>query len=328
MKTLAAWWQATRPYSFTASATPVLVGSAVAARGGQFSPLLFAITLVASVAIHAGTNLINDYYDHVRGVDTPQSIGPGGAIQRGLLSPDAVRTGGFALLGLGSVLGLWLVALVGWPILIVGLLSVLAGYAYTGGPLPLGYVGLGDLVVFIFMGPVIVLGAYYVQTRGVSAGALWSSLPVGALVTAILVVNNLRDLTGDRARGKRTLATSIGSIGTRAEYALLVAGAYAAVIAGVLLGRLPLLALLDLRHHAARRRYLEAGAHRDRPEDPHAGGTAGDCPAPPTGRRAARRRVVAAVPRVGLNPTASPARSSRPDAPSSSGNTLLTRITL
>ena len=109
VKTLATWWRATRPYSFTASATPVLVGSAVAARTGQFSPLLFAVTLVASVAIHAGTNMINDYYDHVRGVDTPESIGPGGAIQRGLLSPDAVRAGGLALLGLGSVLGLWLV---------------------------------------------------------------------------------------------------------------------------------------------------------------------------------------------------------------------------
>jgi len=244
VKTLATWWRATRPYSFTASATPVIVGSAVAARTGQFSPLLFAVTLVASVAIHAGTNMINDYYDHVRGVDTPESIGPGGAIQRGLLSPDAVRAGGLALLGLGSVLGLVLVVAAGWPILVIGVLSVLAGYTYTGGPVPFGYMGLGDLVVFLFMGPVIVLGAYYVQTHGVSTGALWSSLPVGALVTAILVVNNLRDLSGDRARGKRTLATTLGPAGTRAEYALCLAGAYVAVIAGVLLGHLPLLALL------------------------------------------------------------------------------------
>jgi len=243
---LATWWQETRPYSFTASATPVLVGSAAAARTGQFSPLLFVVTLVASVAIHAGANLINDYYDHVRGVDTPDSIGPGGAIQRGVLSPAAVRAGGITLLALGSVLGLWLVAVAGWPILVVGVLSVFAAYAYTGGPLPLGYMGLGDAVVFIFMGPVIVLGAYYVQARAVSAGALWSSIPVGALVTAILVVNNLRDLAGDRARGKRTLATALGPAGTRAEYAALIVGAYVALAAGVALGYLPLLALLTL----------------------------------------------------------------------------------
>jgi len=230
---------AVRPYSFTASATPVLVGSAAALRAGRFSPLLFLVTLVASVTIHAGTNLINDYYDHVRGVDTPESVGPSGVIQRGLLSPAAVRTGGLALLGVGSILGLWLVAVVGWPILAVGILSVLAGYAYTGGPLPLGYMGLGDAVVFVFMGPVIVLGAYYVQVRTLSPVAAWASIPISALVTAILVVNNLRDLEEDRARGKRTLATAIGAGGTRVEYGVLLGGAYLALAAGVILHHLP-----------------------------------------------------------------------------------------
>ena len=246
MKRLAVWWQATRPYSFTASATPVFVGSAVAARAGRFSPLLFVVTLAACVAIHAGVNLINDYYDHVRGVDSPDSIGPGGAIQRRLLAPAAVRSGGIALLAFGSALGLGLAIVVGWPILAVGALSVLAGYLYTAGPLPLGYIGLGDAVVFIFMGPVIVLGAYYVQARTVSTGALWSSIPVGALVTAILVVNNLRDLSTDRARGKRTLATALGPGGTRAEYAVLVTGAFAAIAVGTARAHLPLLALLAL----------------------------------------------------------------------------------
>ncbi len=243
---LRTWWVAVRPYSFTASATPVLVGSALALRAGRFSPWLFAVTLIASVAIHAGTNLLNDYYDHVRGVDTAESVGPSGVIQRGLLAPRAVLAGGFAALGAGSLLGLGLAAVAGWPILAVGALSVLAGYAYTGGPLPLGYVGLGDAVVFVFMGPVMVLATYYVQARSAPAAGLWASIPVAALVTAILVVNNLRDLADDRARGKRTLATAIGPAATRLEYAALIVTAYAAVGAGVLVRALPPLSLLAL----------------------------------------------------------------------------------
>jgi 1,4-dihydroxy-2-naphthoate octaprenyltransferase len=253
MASLAIWWRAVRPYSFTASFTPVLVGSASALQGASFPahlasfhPDRFLAALVGAVAIHAGTNLVNDYYDHVRGVDAPTSIGPSGVIQQGLLSARAVLGGGLALFALGGALGLWLVTVVGWPILVVGVASVAAGYAYTGGPLPLGYVGLGDLVVFLFMGPVIVLGAHYTQTGMLSASAVWASLSVGALVTAILVVNNLRDLQGDRTGGKRTLATLLGVSGTRAEYATLIASAYLAIIAGAALGRLPLLALIAL----------------------------------------------------------------------------------
>ncbi|MBI2972435.1 MAG: 1,4-dihydroxy-2-naphthoate octaprenyltransferase [Armatimonadetes bacterium] len=188
------WWRAVRPASFTASATPVLVGAAAAGYGGTFSTTLFAVTLIASVAIHAGTNLANDYYDHVRGVDTPDSPGPSGVIQRGLLSPRSVLRAAFVLFGLGSLLGLWLVIVRGWPILVIGVLGVLAGYAYTGGPLPLGYVGLGDLVVFALMGMATVAGTYFVLTGSISPTAVWAALPVAALVTAILVANNLRDL--------------------------------------------------------------------------------------------------------------------------------------
>lgn len=253
MVSLSVWWRAVRPFSFTASFTPILVGSAAALQSGGFASNLasfhvdrFVAALVGTVAIHAGTNLINDYYDHTRGVDTASSIGPSGVIQQGLLPARAVLVGGLALFTLGGILGLWLVAVVGWPILAVGAASVAAAYAYTGGPLPLGYIGLGDLVVFLFMGPVIVLAACYVQTGAVSAAATWASLPIGGLVTAILVVNNLRDLETDRARGKRTLATFLGRKGTLAEYVGLVAAAYLAIIAGVAVGRLPLLALVTL----------------------------------------------------------------------------------
>ncbi len=241
---LGVWWRAVRPFSLTASATPVLVGTAVAHHNGHFQPGLFLVTFVASVAIQAATNLVNDYYDYVRGVDMPESLGPSGVIRLGLLAPRAVLIGGMTLFALAGLLGLWLVAARGWPILAVGVLSVLAGYAYTAGPLPLGYIGLGDLTVFIFMGPVIVLGADYVQAGTLSATAAWASVPIAALVTAIIVVNNLRDIEDDRQKGKRTLATLLGRGGTRIEYIILLLAAYLSVAVGVALRFLPALALI------------------------------------------------------------------------------------
>lgn len=244
---LAAWWRAARPYSLTAAATPVLVGTAAAARDGRFDGAVFAAAFAGALAIQAGTNMLNDYYDHARGIDSPAGSGlGGGVIQHGLLPPRAVRAGGLALLALGSALGLWLVAVAGWPVLVAGVLSVLAAYGYTGGPLPLGYVGLGDATVAVFMGPVIVLGAYFVQMHGLSAGAGWASVPLATLVTAILVVNNLRDLDEDRRKGKRTFATLIGDRGTRIEYATLVAVAYLAIAAGIAVRALPPLAAAAL----------------------------------------------------------------------------------
>jgi 1,4-dihydroxy-2-naphthoate octaprenyltransferase len=227
----------------TASITPVLAGTAAAVHDGFFRPLVFLAALGGAVAIQAGTNMVNDYYDYARGVDTGTSIGPGGLIQHGLLSPHAVLAGGLALFASGAALGLWLVTVAGWPLLIAGAVSILAGYAYTGGPLPLGYIGLGDLVVLVFMGPVIVLGAYYVEARTLGAAAWWTSVPIAALVTAILVVNNVRDLDGDRRSGKRTFATLIGDRGARLEYALLVVVAYAGIMAGVVLRGVPAAAL-------------------------------------------------------------------------------------
>jgi len=224
--------------------TPVLVGSAVAFAEGYFSAGLFLATLAASVAIHAGVNLVNDYYDHIRGVDTTASIGPSGVIQSGMLSARTVLIGGLVLFAASAVPGVWLIAVRGWIILLLGALSVAAGYAYTGGPLPLGYVGLGDLVVFVFMGIVATVGAYFVQTGSVSAAAVWAAVPVAALVDAILVVNNLRDLQEDRLRGKRTLATFIGRSATRVHFLVLVAGVYLVVAAGVGVGTLPAAALL------------------------------------------------------------------------------------
>ena len=240
------WWRAVRPFAFSASVTPVIVGSAAAYYAGAFHGVLFLITLLAAMSIHAATNLANDYYDHVRGVDAGQPIGPGGAIQQGHLSPRTVIRGAVALFALGGLLGLWLIAVRGWPVILIGVLSVLAGYAYTGGPVPLGYVGLGDVVVFAFMGLVAVGGTYFVHTGTVAATAVWAALPIAALVDGILVVNNLRDLDNDRAKGKRTLATFMGPGATHIHYLALLVFAYAAVIAGVVVGALPALTLLVL----------------------------------------------------------------------------------
>jgi 1,4-dihydroxy-2-naphthoate octaprenyltransferase len=252
------WWRAVRPFSFTASMTPVLVGTAVAFASGPVSVGLFAATLVASVAIHAGANLSNDYYDHVRGVDTVDAIGPSGVIQRGWLSPQAMHTGALVLFACGAVAGVGIIAVRGPIILLLGALSVAAGYAYTGGPLPLGYLGLGDLVVVIFMGGVITVGTYFVQTGGISAAAMWVSVPIAALVDAILVANNLRDIEGDRARSKRTLAVVLGTAGTRIHYLALLVGAYAAVVAGVALRGLPVWALATVLTIPLARRTWEA----------------------------------------------------------------------
>lgn len=243
---LAVWWRAARPFSLTASATPVLVGSAAAFRDTAFHPGLFLAAVIASMAIQAATNMMNEYYDHARSVDRPGSLGPSGVILRGQLSPRAVLIGGLALFVLAGLLGILLVIAAGWPILVVGVLSVLVGYAYTGGPWPLGYVGLGDLAVFIFMGPVIVLGAYYVQAHAISRAVIWASVPIAALVTAILVVNNLRDLDDDRRAGKRTLATFLGDRSTRVEFVGLVIVAYLSTAIGIGVRSLPPTAALVL----------------------------------------------------------------------------------
>lgn len=223
------WVQAVRVPSLTASVVPILVGSALALVDRSFDLLLWAAMVGASVACHAGANLANDYYDHVRGIDTADSLRPSKVIQQGMLSARAVRTGMVVTFGLATLLGLPIVAATGWPILVLALLSLGAAYAYTGGPKPLGYVALGEVTVFLFMGPVMVGGAYYVLARRLTTDALLLSLPIGLLAAAILHANNVRDIPFDRAAGKRTLANLLGRRAANAEYAFLLVAAYAAI---------------------------------------------------------------------------------------------------
>jgi 1,4-dihydroxy-2-naphthoate octaprenyltransferase len=237
------WLLALRPASLTAALVPVLVGTAAVA-DETFRGVLFSMALGGSFAIQAATNLVNDFFDHVQGIDTADSPGPSGAIQRGLLSPGAVLAGGTALFAVGAGLGLAITVIVGWPVLVLGGASVLAGFFYTAPPLKLAYRALGEATVFVFMGVVIVMGAAYVQVEVWTWEAFLASLPVALLVAAILHANNLRDIEEDRAHGKATLATLLGRPGADFELAALVLGAFVCAGALVASGDAPLTGLV------------------------------------------------------------------------------------
>jgi 1,4-dihydroxy-2-naphthoate polyprenyltransferase len=224
---LRAWMMAGRPKTLPAAAAPVFVGTAVAISENvfQIGPALAA--LVGALLIQIGTNLANDVFDYRKGADTGARLGPLRVTQAGLLSPGQVLAGMLLTFALAALVGIYLVIVGGWPIVVIGLLSIASGIAYTGGRFPLGYHGLGDLFVFVFFGLVAVCGTYYVQAGTVSTGAVWAAVPMGALATAILVVNNLRDIDTDRAAGKRTMAVRLGRNGARIEYLLLLGVSYA-----------------------------------------------------------------------------------------------------
>jgi 1,4-dihydroxy-2-naphthoate polyprenyltransferase len=214
---------ATRPRTLVAGVVPVAVGSAVAYREGHFALLPALAALVGALFIQIGTNLANDYFDFRKGADTAERLGPPRATQQGWLSPRAVLTAALVSFGLAMLVGVYLVSIAGLPILLIGLVSVLAGYAYTGGPFPLAYNGLGDVFVLVFFGLVAVAGTTFVQTLQVSPLALVAGLPVGCLGVALLAVNNTRDRTQDEKVGKRTLVVRFGDRFGRAEWFVMVA---------------------------------------------------------------------------------------------------------
>src|SRR5512138_1990973 len=219
-----AWLMAARPPTLPAAVVPVLVGTAAVARLG-FLPLAFVAALLATVLIQIGTNFANDYFDFHKGADTAERLGPVRVTQSGLIAPSTVRSAMILVFGLAALIGLYLVLAAGWPILVIGLLSIAAGVLYTGGLFPLAYNGLGDVFVFIFFGLVAVCGTAYVHVGTVPAVAAYAALPVALIVTAIIVVNNLRDIDTDRKARKHTLAVLLGRRATRIEYLLLLAGA-------------------------------------------------------------------------------------------------------
>jgi 1,4-dihydroxy-2-naphthoate polyprenyltransferase len=244
------WLVAARPRTLPAAVSPVLVGTSLAIGEGTFRPLAFVCALIGSIFIQIGTNLSNDYSDARRGADTEDRLGPVRVTAGGLMPPRTVLIGTYVAFGIAVLAGVYLIAIAGWELLLVGAASILAGVLYTGGPRPYGYEGLGEVFVFLFFGVVAVVGSYFVQTEDLRWEAFALSVPVGLLAAAILLVNNIRDADTDRRAGKRTLAVRLGRARARALFVGCIAVAYLAVPLVALFGRdispLVLLALLSL----------------------------------------------------------------------------------
>ncbi len=280
------WLMAARPRTLPAAIAPVLVGTAaayfvieeaqtfigetatVSAGDPEINWLAFAAALVGSILIQIGTNLANDYSDAKRGADTADRLGPVRVTSAGLIAPKRVLRATWIAFGLAALTGIYLATVAGPVIIVVGVLSIAAGVLYTGGPRPYGYAGMGELFVFLFFGLVAVNGSYYVQLEELDCLPLLLSVSVGFLSTAILVVNNVRDLETDKRAGKRTLAVRLGRERTRTLYAALIAGAFVAAA-----GR-----------DRARRRAL-AGAYRRRLGAARDEAAAAQCGLAPTARR-------------------------------------------
>jgi 1,4-dihydroxy-2-naphthoate octaprenyltransferase len=207
------------------------VGTSLAGTEGTFKPLRFACALIGSIFIQIGTNLANDYSDARRGADTEDRLGPVRVTAGGLMPPRKVLIGTYVAFGVAVAAGAYLIAVAGWQLLLVGAASIAAGVLYTGGPKPYGYEGLGELFVFLFFGVVAVVGSYFVQVEELEWEAFALSVPVGLLASAILVVNNVRDVDTDRRAGKRTLAVKLGRSGARTLFDAMLAVAFVAPIA-------------------------------------------------------------------------------------------------
>lgn len=221
-----AWILAARPKTLPAAGGPVVVGTALAVADGRFQLLPAVAALLGALLLQILSNFANDYSDFFRGADTAERLGPTRVTAAGLITPGQLRLGIVVVIGLAALVGVYLISVGGWPILAVGVAAIVAALAYTGGPFPFGYYGLGDFFVFIFFGLVAVCGTYYVQALTLTGHVLLAAVPIGALVTNILVVNNLRDIDTDRAANKRTLAVILGRQGARTEYLVLLIVAY------------------------------------------------------------------------------------------------------
>lgn len=219
------WMTAARPKTLPAAAMPVFVGTVMALERSGFHLLLFVSTLLCALLIQIGTNLANDLFDFQKGADNAERMGPLRVTQAGLVTPKQMMVATAFVLTLAFLIGLFLAARSGWPILLIAFLAVVFAVLYTGGPWPLGYLGLGELFVLVFFGPVAVGGTYYIVTGVVTPTVLLVGLGLGMIATALLVVNNLRDVDSDRKSGKKTLAARFGTGFAKGEYVSMLVGA-------------------------------------------------------------------------------------------------------
>ena len=229
------WLIAIRPKTLSASVVPVFIGAALARAQGEISFLILSTIVITALLIQIATNLANDVFDYEKGADTSERLGPLRATQSGLISPSQMKRATMLVLLTAVCTGAYLVSHGGLPILIIGLLSVICTILYTAGPFPLAYMGLGDVFVLVFFGPVAVSGTYYLLTKSLTSHAVFAGLAPGMLACAVLVVNNLRDIDSDKKSGKNTLAVRFGSAFSKTEYLVLVLCAALVPLLGVLI---------------------------------------------------------------------------------------------
>ncbi|MGP4072977.1 1,4-dihydroxy-2-naphthoate polyprenyltransferase [Piscibacillus sp. B03] len=240
------WWRMLRPHTLTASFIPVFVGTVIASIETSVHIGLFLAMLIASMLIQAATNMFNEYYDFVKGLDTEDSVGIGGTIVRDGISPQTVRNLAFIFYGIAIILGFYICLLTTFWIAVIGLISMLFGYLYTGGPYPIAYSPFGELFAGFFMGTVIIGISYYIQLEFISIEAILLSIPIAILIGAILLSNNIRDLDGDKENGRKTLAILVGRNNAINVLAGFFIAAYAITILFIIMGIMPVWGLLTL----------------------------------------------------------------------------------
>lgn len=238
------WWQLTRPHTLTAAFAPVFLGTMIALTYGKLHFPLFIAMLVASVFIQMATNMFNEYYDFKRGLDTEQSIGIGGTIVRNGVKPKTVLNLAFMLYGISVLIGIYICMETSWMLAVVGILSMMVGYFYTGGPYPIAYTPFGELFSGVVMGMLLILIAFYIQTEKVTTEAVLLSIPSMLLVAGIMLANNIRDLEGDKEGGRKTLAILVGRYNAITILMLFFIISYGWIIAMILFGHLTPWALL------------------------------------------------------------------------------------
>ncbi|MBO0588810.1 1,4-dihydroxy-2-naphthoate polyprenyltransferase [Sporosarcina sp. E16_8] len=238
------WWQLTRPHTLTAAFAPVFLGTMIALTYGKIHFPLFFAMLIASVFIQMATNMFNEYYDFKRGLDTEQSIGIGGTIVRNGVKPKTVLNLAFMLYGISVLIGIYICMETSWMLAVVGVLSMMVGYFYTGGPYPIAYTPFGELFSGVVMGMLLILIAFYIQTETVTTEAVLLSIPSMLLVAGIMLANNIRDLEGDKQGGRKTLAILVGRSNAITILMLFFIISYGWIIAMILFGHLTPWALL------------------------------------------------------------------------------------
>lgn len=240
------WWRLLRPHTLTAAFIPVFIGTSLALYETTIDIPLFLVMLLASILIQIGTNMINEYFDYKRGLDTAESVGIGGAIVRDGIKAETVLKLAFASFGIATLLGVYICMNSSWWIALIGTICMTAGYFYTGGPVPIAYTPFGELVAGLFMGLIIILISFFIQTGEVTTSSILVSIPISILVGAILLANNIRDLDGDKENGRKTLAILIGRKNAILFLAIMFITSYFWVLALIITNLAPIWTLLVL----------------------------------------------------------------------------------